>query len=121
MLMVGLADLRLAFLALLWGGFRLQVRLRGEVHRLVAPRDSKNQSNFVEVSERSLCELCEWGRVREDCVSGHGWAREQGEGGGNELKRGSTGLTTSFLLPDLLHGVESYPMSGGIPNRSLAG
>lgn len=27
----------------------LQVRLRGEVHRLVAPRDQKYQSNFVEV------------------------------------------------------------------------
>lgn len=27
-----------------------QVRLRGEVHRLVAPRDQKYQSNFVEVS-----------------------------------------------------------------------
>ncbi|KAF5314885.1 hypothetical protein D9619_007497 [Psilocybe cf. subviscida] len=26
----------------------LQVRLRGEVHRLVAPRDQKYQSNFVE-------------------------------------------------------------------------
>ena len=26
-----------------------QVRLRGEVHRLVAPRDQKYQSNFVEV------------------------------------------------------------------------
>jgi len=25
------------------------VRLRGEVHRLVAPRDQKYQSNFVEV------------------------------------------------------------------------
>lgn len=27
----------------------LKVRLRGEVHRLVAPRDQKYQSNFVEV------------------------------------------------------------------------
>lgn len=27
-----------------------QVRLRGEVHRLIAPRDQKYQSNFVEVS-----------------------------------------------------------------------
>ena len=27
----------------------IQVRLRGEVHRLVAPRDQKYQSNFVEV------------------------------------------------------------------------
>lgn len=27
----------------------LQVRLRGEVHRLIAPRDQKYQSNFVEV------------------------------------------------------------------------
>ncbi|OCF39772.1 AP-2 complex subunit sigma [Kwoniella heveanensis CBS 569] len=26
----------------------LQVRLRGEVHRLIAPRDQKYQSNFVE-------------------------------------------------------------------------
>ena len=26
-----------------------KVRLRGEVHRLVAPRDQKYQSNFVEV------------------------------------------------------------------------
>ena len=29
-----------------------QVRLRGEVHRLVAPRDQKYQSNFVEVRHR---------------------------------------------------------------------
>jgi hypothetical protein len=29
-----------------------QVRLRGEVHRLVAPRDQKYQSNFVEVSNQ---------------------------------------------------------------------
>jgi len=28
-----------------------QVRLRGEVHRLIAPRDQKYQSNFVEVSQ----------------------------------------------------------------------
>lgn len=36
----------------------LKVRLRGEVHRLVAPRDQKYQSNFVEVCccER-LCAL----------------------------------------------------------------
>ena len=27
----------------------VQVRLRGEVHRLIAPRDQKYQSNFVEV------------------------------------------------------------------------
>ena len=27
----------------------LKVRLRGEVHRLIAPRDQKYQSNFVEV------------------------------------------------------------------------
>lgn len=27
-----------------------KVRLRGEVHRLIAPRDQKYQSNFVEVS-----------------------------------------------------------------------
>lgn len=26
-----------------------QVRIRGEVHRLIAPRDQKHQSNFVEV------------------------------------------------------------------------
>ncbi|KAG8808123.1 AP-2 complex subunit sigma [Serendipita sp. 399] len=26
----------------------LQVRIRGEVHRLIAPRDQKHQSNFVE-------------------------------------------------------------------------
>lgn len=31
-----------------------QVRLRGEVHRLVAPRDQKYQSNFVEVSPAPL-------------------------------------------------------------------
>ncbi|CAK5275119.1 unnamed protein product [Mycena citricolor] len=30
------------------GGFAVKVRLRGEVHRLVAPRDQKYQSNFVE-------------------------------------------------------------------------
>ncbi|KAJ9126673.1 hypothetical protein QFC24_001703 [Naganishia onofrii] len=30
-----------------------QVRLRGEVHRLVAPRDQKYQSNFVELTSRS--------------------------------------------------------------------
>lgn len=27
-----------------------KVRLKGEVHRLIAPRDQKYQSNFVEVS-----------------------------------------------------------------------
>ncbi len=32
-----------------WLTQTLQVRLRGEVHRLVAPRDQKYQSNFVEV------------------------------------------------------------------------
>jgi len=26
-----------------------KVKLRGEVHRLIAPRDQRNQSNFVEV------------------------------------------------------------------------
>jgi AP-2 complex subunit sigma-1 len=31
----------------------IQVRLRGEVHRLIAPRDQKYQSNFVEVSSQS--------------------------------------------------------------------
>jgi len=31
----------------------IQVRLRGEVHRLIAPRDQKYQSNFVEVSRAS--------------------------------------------------------------------
>lgn len=30
-----------------------KVRLRGEVHRLVAPRDQKHQSNFVEVRGRN--------------------------------------------------------------------
>lgn len=29
--------------------FDAQVRIRGEVHRLIAPRDQKHQSNFVEV------------------------------------------------------------------------
>ena len=33
----------------------LKVRLRGEVHRLIAPRDQKYQSNFVEVSPN--CQL----------------------------------------------------------------
>ena len=32
----------------------LQVRLRGEVHRLIAPRDQKYQSNFVEVSHEAV-------------------------------------------------------------------
>jgi AP-2 complex subunit sigma-1 len=27
-----------------------KVKLKGEVHRLIAPRDQKHQSNFVEVS-----------------------------------------------------------------------
>lgn len=36
---------------------RNQVRLRGEVHRLVAPRDQKYQSNFVEVSSASADRL----------------------------------------------------------------
>jgi AP-2 complex subunit sigma-1 len=27
-----------------------KLKLKGEVHRLVAPRDQKHQSNFVEVS-----------------------------------------------------------------------
>ncbi|TYJ58320.1 hypothetical protein B9479_000865 [Cryptococcus floricola] len=31
-----------------------KVRLRGEVHRLIAPRDQKYQSNFVEVRSGSL-------------------------------------------------------------------
>ena len=31
----------------------IKVRLRGEVHRLIAPRDQKYQSNFVEVSSQS--------------------------------------------------------------------
>ncbi len=30
-----------------------KIRLRGEVHRLIAPRDQKYQSNFVEVGSRS--------------------------------------------------------------------
>jgi hypothetical protein len=33
----------------------VQVRLRGEVHRLIAPRDQKYQSNFVEVSSYEPC------------------------------------------------------------------
>ncbi|KAK7689979.1 AP-2 complex subunit sigma [Cerrena zonata] len=32
----------------------LQVRLRGEVHRLVAPRDQKYQSNFVEFRNHKI-------------------------------------------------------------------
>lgn len=32
-----------------------QVRLRGEVHRLIAPRDQKYQSNFVEVRHVATC------------------------------------------------------------------
>lgn len=32
-----------------------QVRLRGEVHRLIAPRDQKYQSNFVEVCAVAAC------------------------------------------------------------------
>lgn len=31
-----------------------KIRLRGEVHRLIAPRDQKYQSNFVEVSPIAL-------------------------------------------------------------------
>lgn len=30
-----------------------QVRVKGEVHRLIAPRDQKYQSNFVEVRRTS--------------------------------------------------------------------
>lgn len=33
-----------------------KARIRGEVHRLIAPRDSKYQSNFVEAGPRlPLC------------------------------------------------------------------
>lgn len=32
-----------------------QTRLKGEVHRLIAPRDQKYQSNFVEVSSKHAC------------------------------------------------------------------
>ena len=32
----------------------VQVRLRGEVHRLIAPRDQKYQSNFVEVRTHTV-------------------------------------------------------------------
>lgn len=30
-----------------------KTKLKGEVHRLIAPRDTRNQSNFVEVRDRS--------------------------------------------------------------------
>lgn len=30
-----------------------QVRIKGEIHRLIAPRDQKYQSNFVEVCARA--------------------------------------------------------------------
>jgi Clathrin adaptor complex small chain len=33
----------------------VQLRLRGEVHRVVAARDQKYQSNFVEVSKSRCC------------------------------------------------------------------
>lgn len=33
----------------------MQLRLRGEVHRVVAARDQKYQSNFVEVSKSRCC------------------------------------------------------------------
>lgn len=32
-----------------------KIRLRGEVHRIIAPRDQKYQSNFVEVSPTASC------------------------------------------------------------------
>lgn len=32
-----------------------QVRIKGEIHRLIAPRDQKYQSNFVEVSVSAVC------------------------------------------------------------------
>ena len=35
----------------------VQLRLRGEVHRVVAARDQKYQSNFVEVSKPRFCHL----------------------------------------------------------------
>ena len=36
-----------------------KVRLKGEVHRLIAPRDQKYQSNFVEVGHQwGLGSLC---------------------------------------------------------------
>jgi hypothetical protein len=37
-----------------------KVRLKGEVHRLIAPRDQKYQSNFVEVSLVDGLEGMEW-------------------------------------------------------------
>lgn len=51
-----------------------KVRLRGEVHRLIAPRDQKYQSNFVEVSLRDA--RVSWG---VGCVCMYG--RREGGGG----------------------------------------
>jgi AP-2 complex subunit sigma-1 len=31
-----------------------KAKLKGEVHRLIAPRDQKHQSNFVEVKQQML-------------------------------------------------------------------
>lgn len=31
-----------------------KVKLKGEVHRLIAPRDQKHQSNFVEVKHNKI-------------------------------------------------------------------
>lgn len=58
-----------------------QVRLRGEVHRLVAPRDQKYQSNFVEVRPYRLvapmapCSLTYALAVPQlqDCISALCW------------------------------------------------
>lgn len=43
-----------------------QVRLRGEVHRLVAPRDQKYQSNFVEVCRPCYHTCIDRGVVPQD-------------------------------------------------------
>lgn len=37
-----------------------KVRVRGEVHRMIAPRDQKYQSNFVEVSPNFLMPSDRW-------------------------------------------------------------
>ena len=38
-----------------------KLKLKGEVHRLVASRDQKNQSNFVEVRSANEPRLFSWG------------------------------------------------------------
>lgn len=61
-----------------------KARVRGEVHRLIAPRDQKYQSNFVEVRVQKRTPFCKFARPQGTSTECH---YRRGGGRGNAPSR----------------------------------